>query len=225
MSRKILIPLILCTVVLAACIAIPELSGKTTAEETESAELTVDGAPPIEITNFAGTITVREGDPGRISATVLKESRLADAAEAQAQLDEITLTVEETAGGARVVVDGPDNIDNIQDLEIGLSARLEVTVPPGSNLDVNLGAGEITLEQPTGDVDVNNGAGEATAILPADASFQLHVSGGVAEVKSEFAGVPGGGVAANVDATVGNDPTQTLTFHLGAGEVRLQKAH
>src|SRR5690606_248300 len=100
-----------------------------------------------------------------------------------------TLTVEETSDGARVVVEGPNNIDsldNIGDLEVGLTARLEVSVPPGSDLDVNLGAGEITLEQPSGDVDVNNGAGEATAILPADASFQFHVSGGVAEVNSEF---------------------------------------
>lgn len=229
MLRKFitLLILMLCAVISVACISIPELGGETTAQETESAELAIDGAPPIEITNFAGTITVREGDPGRISATVLKESRLADAAAAQAQLAEITLTVEETSGGARVVVEGPNNIDsldNIGDLEVGLTARLEVSVPPGSDLDVNLGAGEITLEQTSGDVDVNNGAGEATAILPADASFQLHVSGGVAEVNSEFDGVPGGGVAANVDATIGDNPTQSLTFHLGAGDVNLQKA-
>lgn len=226
MLRKFitLLILMLCAVISVACISIPELGGETTAQETESAELAIDGAPPIEITNFAGTITVREGDPGRISATVLKESRLADAAKAQAQLAEVTLTVEETSGGARVVVEGPNNIDNIRDLEVGLTGRLEVIVPPGSDLDVNLGAGEITLEQPTGDVDVNNGAGEATAILPADASFQLHVSGGVAEINSEFDGVPGGGVAADVEATIGDNPTQSLTFHLGAGDVNLQKA-
>lgn len=224
MTRKLSLLFILCAVALAACIRIPELSGDTTAEETETAELMVSGAPAIEIVSFAGTITVREGGAGQIAATVVKESRLADEGDAQAQLDEIALIVEETGEGARVEVDGPDNTNNLEDMEIGLSARLEVTVPPGSDLKVNLGAGEITLEQPAGDVEVNNGAGEITAILPADASFELHVSGGVAEIDSEFPGVPGGGVAADVDATVGDSPTQSLTFHLGAGEVHLQKA-
>lgn len=224
MLRKCLLFLILASLTLTGCIAIPELSGETTAEGTESAELAIDGAPAIEITNFAGTITVREGEPGQIAATMTKQSRLEDVAAAEAQLAEVTLIVEETGSGARVVADGPQNFDNLEEVEIGLTALLEVTVPPGADLTLNLGAGEITLEQPTGDVETNSGAGEATAILPADASFRLVVNGGVADVQSEFAGVPGGGVAADIDTTVGDNPTQTLTFHLGAGEVRLEKA-
>lgn len=224
MFRKITIPLLISLLLLAGCISLPDLSEDVTAEETESADLTVDGALPIEINSFAGTITVREGEPGQIAATVVKESRLADAADAQARLDEITLIVEETATGARVEVDGPDNADNLEDVEIGLTARLEVTVPPGSDLTVNLGAGEITLDQPTGDASVNSGAGATTAILPGDASFRLVVTGGVAGVESEFEGVPDGGLATDIDTIVGSNPTQTLTFNIGAGEVNLQKA-
>jgi hypothetical protein len=224
MFRKITITFFVSLLLLASCMSLPDLSGEVTAEETESAELAVDGALPIEINNFAGTITVREGDPGQIAATVVKESRLANEADAQAQLDEINLIVEETATGARVEAEGPDNADNLEDVEFGLTARLEVTVPPGSDLTLNLGAGEITLDQPTGDASVNSGAGAATAILPADASFNVHVTGGVAGIDSEFEGVPDGGIATDVEATIGDNPTQTLTFNLGAGEVKLQKA-
>lgn len=55
-------------------------------------------------------------------------------------------------------------------------------------------------------------------------SLALAGCSGVAGVESEFEGVPTGGVAANVDTTVGDNPTQTLTCNLGAGEVRLEKA-
>lgn len=224
MHRNSLIFLLMCATLLAACIPIPQLSGETTAESTESAAIAIDGAPPIEITNFAGTITVREGEAGQLSADVIKQSRLENVAEAQAQLEEISLVVEDTGEGARVLVDGPDNIDNLEDMEIGLSALLEVIVPPGSALTINLGAGEITAYQPAGDLNIHNGAGETTVILPSEASFRLLVNGGVVEVTSEFEGVPGGGVATDIDATIGSNPTQTLTFNLGAGEVRLEKA-
>lgn len=224
MIRKPFLLFLLAVLVLASCTALPDLSGDVTAEETESAEVAVDGALPIEINNFAGTITVREGESNRVAATVIKESRLENATEAQAQLDKITLVVEQTGSRAVVDVDGPDNVDNLADMEIGLTARLEVTVPPGSDLTVNLGAGEITLDQPTGDANVNSGAGAATAILPGDASFRLVVTGGVAGVESEFEGVPDGGLAADIDTTIGSNPTQTLSFNVGAGEVNLQKA-
>jgi hypothetical protein len=224
MFRKASIVFILFVVALASCTAFSGLSGNVTAEETESAELAVAGAPAVEVTHFAGTITIREGNEGLISATVTKQSRLEDEAAAQAQLEEITLVVEEAGDGARVVVEGPEGFDNLSDLDIGFSAELEVTVPPGSDLTVELGAGEITVEQPTGDLFVTNGAGEVTVILPADASFNLQVSGGVADVNSEFEGVPDGGVATDIQTTVGDNPTQTLTFELGAGELHLRKA-
>lgn len=224
MFRKPFFLFLLAVMLLAGCTALPELSGDVTAEETESAEVAVDGSLPIEINNFAGTITVREGDSNRVAATVIKESRLENVTDAQAQLEEITLTVEQTGSRALVEVDGPDNEGNLADMEIGMTAQLEVTVPPGSDLTINLGAGEITLEQPTGDASVNSGAGAATAILPGDASFRLVVTGGVAGVESEFEGVPDGGLATDIDTTIGSNPTQTLSFNIGAGEVNLQKA-
>lgn len=226
MFRKSLILLVLLTFALAACSAIPniDLSEEATAETTESAELAVDGAPSITIDHFAGTVTVREGDEGRVMASVVKQSRLRDEAEAEAQLERIVLVVEETGDGPRIAVEGPEGLNSLRELPVGLTAELDVTVPPGSGVSVDLGAGEITIDQPTGDVNVNSGAGEVTVILPADASFDLSVTGGVADIDSDFEGVPGGGVGAEVETTVGSNPTQSITINLGAGDVNLESA-
>jgi hypothetical protein len=222
MSRKLLFLLVLLIVAIAGCTALPDMSGDITAEKTESAELAVDGAPAVDISHFAGTITVREGDPGRVAVNVLKQSRLANEAEAQAQLDEVVLILEESGDGVRVEVRGPEGVSDLS--EVAFTAELELSVPPGSDLNVELGAGEITLEQPGGDVVANNGAGEITVVLPADASFNLIVDGGVAGINSDFAGVPDGGVATEIDTTIGDNPTQTLNIELGAGELSLVKA-
>ncbi len=226
MYRKYLILFTLLLVASAACTVVPNvnLSEEATAETTESAELAVDGAPPVVIDHFAGTVTVREGDPGRITATAVKQSRLQDAAEAQAQLERVALVVEETAEGARVAVDGPDGLDSLRDVPVGLTALLEVTVPPGSDLKLNLGAGETFIHELEGDVQVDSGAGVVTIILPVDASFNLVVTGGAANIDSDFEGVPGGGVAVEVETTVGSNPTQSITINLGAGDINLKHA-
>mgnify|MGYP007117549504 FL=1 len=43
-------------------------------------------------------------------------------------------------------------------------------------------------------------------------------------MNSEFEGVPSGGVATDIDVIIGDNPTQTLIFNLGAGDVSLEKA-
>jgi hypothetical protein len=50
------------------------------------------------------------------------------------------------------------------------------------------------------------------------------VAGGVTGISSDFEGVPSGGIATDVDTIIGSNPTQTLTFNVGAGEVNLRKA-
>lgn len=226
MLRKSLILLVLLTVVLAACSALPnlDLSEEATAESTESAELAVDGAPSITIDHFAGTVTVHEGDAGRIMASVVKQSHLQDEAEAQSQLERIVLAIEQTDGGPRVAVQGPEGLTTLRELPVGLTAELDVTVPPGSAVSVNFGAGEITIDHPTGDVRVDSGAGKVKVILSPDASFDLKIDGGVTNVDSDFEGVSNGGVGTDVAATIGSNPTQSITINLGAGDVNLESA-
>ena len=206
---------------LAGCASLNGLSGSVTAETEETQSVIVPGIPSLSINHFAGDVTIRDGEAGKITAHLTRMSRLDDAAEAQAQLDLITMTFTQSGTNVTLSVEGADKVE---DLVNAPAAILEVLVPPGTVLDVDQGAGDLTVEQPGGDVTVNLGAGNATVTLPADASFHLKVTGGVATVNSEFENVPTGGPATDIDTTIGSNPTQTLSFNLGAGDVNLNKA-
>lgn len=221
MIRKRLLLLLVLVLSLSACINLADVGGDVTAEEEETSSVVVPGVPNLTVNQFAGKLTVRDGETDQITAHLTKRSRLDDEAEAQAQLDQIVMTFSQSGTDVTLDIEGPDEMRNIAP---GLSAEIELSVPPGTELSLNLGAGEIDVEQPSGDVTVNGGAGETTVTLPADASFRLIATGGVAGVVSDFEGVPDGGVAADIDTTIGDNPTQTLTFNIGAGAVNLRKA-
>lgn len=221
MSRLTAIVILLLGLFVSGCASIDTLIGEATAEDTETAGVDVPGVPTLTVNHFAGQITVRTGEDGHITANLTKYSRLDDKAAAQAQLEAIEMSFSQNNTDVVLDVKEPDTAGGGINGPMG---DLELLVPAGTALMLNLGAGDVTVEQPTGDVNINSGAGQATVSLPADASFHLVIAGGVADVSSDFEGVPDGGVAADIDTTIGDNPTQTLTFNLGAGEVHLQKA-
>lgn len=219
MTRIRFILIVLAVVMAAGCTGM--LGGDATAETTETQGVIVEGVPALTVNHFAGNIVVRPGDDGKITANLTKQSRLPDATEAEAQLDNIVMSFSQRSTEVTLNIEGPDRAVEMVNTP---SADLELLVPAGTTLFLNLGAGDITVEEPTGDVTINSGAGNSTVTLPGDASFRLQVSGGAVDVKSAFEGVPGGGVATDIDTTIGDNPTQTLIFNLGAGDVSLDKA-
>lgn len=220
-KRSLFSLLVLFLLLSAGCTILDDVSGDVTAETTETQGVDVPGVPTLTVNHFGGEIHVTNGEAGRIEADLTKHSRIDNETEAQAQLEQIVMSFSQSGTDVTLNVEGPDNLG---ELATGPSAGLELRVPPGTTLDIDLGAGEVTVDQPTGDVTTNVGAGDATVILPAEASFHLLVSGGVAEIVSDFEGTPAGGVAADVEVVIGDNPTQTLTFNLGAGEVHLEEA-
>jgi hypothetical protein len=222
MSRIYLLMVLPLVVLLAACTAFSGLDENATAETTETQGVIVQGVPALTVNHFAGDINVRPGDEGKITANLTRMSRLDDEAEAQAQLDSIVMSFSQQGANVTLDVEGPDSAAEMVN---GPSANLELFVPPGAILTLNLGAGDITVEEPQGDLAVNVGSGNSTVTLPGDAAFRLVIGGGAVDVTSEFEGVPVGGVAVGIDAIVGENPTQTLTFNTGAGQVHLQKAN
>ncbi|MFO7664376.1 MAG: hypothetical protein R6X18_17530 [Chloroflexota bacterium] len=224
MKKYRVLIIIVLILALAACNSISgiaDLAGSPTASSSETQGVIVEGVPNLTVNHFAGKINVREGDPGRISADLTKMSRLRDQDQAQAQLNEINMTITQRGTDVVLTVEGPQAT---LDMIASPTADLELTVPPGSMLNLNLGAGDISIDEPDGDVVVNGGAGNITVTLPPGTSFNLQVAGGVTRVNSDFPGVPGGGVAANVETTVGDNPTQSLSFNLGAGEVNINQS-
>lgn len=221
MTRFLLLISLLLGLTLAGCTALSSL-GDATVVKAETSGVDVTGVPSLVVNHFAGNITVRPGEEGHITANLTKKSRLADDAEAQEQLDQITMSFSQNGTDVTLDVDGPDSFTEMVNSP---SADLELLVPAGTVLTLNLGAGDITVEEPQGDVTINNGAGKATVSLPDDASFRLAVAGGAVNVSSDFEGVPSGGVATDIEVAIGDAPGQVLTFNIGAGEVRLEKAN
>ena len=223
-SRLLFLALLVLLVSLSACSALgglDSLTGEVTAESLETQSVIVPGVPTLNVSHFAGNVTIRDGEADAITAKLTSQSRLSDAAEAEAQLGLITMEFTQSGTDVTLSVEGRDGAGEGLD---AATANLELLVPPGTVLEINQGAGNLTVEQPGSDVTVNLGAGNATVTLPADASFNLSVSGGVGNVNSDFEGVPDGGIATDIDTTIGDNPTQTLTFNVGAGDVNINKA-
>lgn len=219
MSAKHLMIVLLLGLMLPACIDLPNMSETPTVEVDETQGVIVNGIPTLTVNHFVGTITARDGEPGRITANLTKQSRAESKDDAQAQVDQIVMTFTQNGTDVVLSIDGPHTLNQLTQ---GPSAELELLVPPGTALHLNLSAGEITVQQPTGDLEVDVAAGLARVFMAADASFHL-VSSGAAHISSEFEDVPSG-LAANIDTHIGDSPTQALTFHLGAGEIELLKA-
>jgi hypothetical protein len=221
-SRIILIAIL--ALWLAACstiTSVADLAGNPTAQSSETQSVMVTGIPNLTVTHFAGRVTVREGETGRVSADLTKMSRLSNEASAREQLDEIVMTFTQQNNDVNLTVKGPENPATVS---ASPTADLSLTVPPGTNLVLTLGAGDITVEEPAGDVVVNSGAGIINVSLPDSASFQLKISGGPTRVNSDFPGVGGTGVATAIETTVGDNPDQSLTITLGAGEVNINQS-
>lgn len=224
MPRAILILTLLLGLVLAGCTSLTSLGGDVTAETTETQGVIVEGVPNLIVNHFFGDVVVRPGEDGKITANLTKKSRLPNQAEAEAQLDQVVMSFSQLGTDVTLTIDGPEGRNTVTDVVNLPSADLELLIPAGTTLQVELGAGDVSVEQPTGDVTVNSGASDVTATLPVGASFRLLITGGAVNVTSDFAGVPDGGVATDIDTAVGDNPTQTLAFNLGAGTVRLIEA-
>jgi len=207
---------------LAACAGLRGVeSGDITAQAEETQSVIVPGVPTLTVNHFAGDLTIRDGAADKITAHVTRQSTLSDAAAAEASLADITVAFSQSGSDVTLDVEVPKKLTNeINDLQ----AIVELEVPPGTTLFLNQGGGNVVVEQPSCDVTIDAGAGDFTVTLPADAAFRLIVAGGVAKVASDFEGVPSGGLAADIDTTVGDNPTQTLTFNVGAGQVNLRHA-
>ncbi len=106
----------------------------------------IGDAPSLEITNFAGSVTIRsgEGDVARVVATKKASSR--------SRLDRIE--VDMSAREGRLVIKTRKSFTTGN-----ASVDLEITAPAGSRVKVDTGAGEVDVRGITGQIDIDSGAG------------------------------------------------------------------
>jgi len=148
----------------------------------------VGESPYLEIRNFAGEIRVRPGEANAISVVATKRASSSSA------LARITVSMDEQGG--RVVL----RTKKSNDLSTA-RVDLEITAPPGTEVDVHTGAGNIEFRGMTGSIRANSGAGEIDA-TGAAGPVQLGVGAG--------------------SVTYEGTPSGRCNFQSGAGDINLR---
>jgi hypothetical protein len=129
----------------------------------------VGSAPDVEVTNFAGAVTVRSGEGEVVQVIATKK------ASGQWRLDRIEVDMQARGGG---VV-----IRTRKDFDTGnASVDLEITVPADSQVRVDTGAGEVDVRGVTGQIEIHSGAGTVDI---RDAQGPVRVGLGAGEIRYE----------------------------------------
>jgi hypothetical protein len=206
----------------------------------------VGAEPSLDITNFAGPITIRaeQGDAIRVQATKKASSR--------SKLDWIE--VEMTARGERVVIRTRKqrSINNASvELEIfaptntrielhtgagtvevhDIAGRMELYSGAGTidvrgahdSVRVGLGAGQITYRgTPIGQCRFETGVGEISLAVPADADLEVDLGTGLGSVDVDF-DVDGHVSSREVRGTIGEGDQGSVYAHTGVGAVHVNR--
>jgi len=152
---------------------------------TETVEHTFDvgTAPTLNVDSFAGDVFVQATTVDTIQVIATKRAPSTTA------MRSIQVDFEQQDGQARIQTRRPGaGVGNT-------SVRLQILVPPGTQLQLSLGAGTVDIQGLTGGVEVNNGAGNVDI---QSAEGQVRVDLGAGNINYE--GIPSGDCRLNTGA-------------------------
>ncbi|MFN2290505.1 MAG: hypothetical protein ACK2UC_04860 [Anaerolineae bacterium] len=205
----------------------------------------VGAAPDLEITNFAGAITIRTGEEGTISVVATKR------ASSRSRLDRIDVDMRASGSGVTITTRRLFDGGNAY-------VELEIVVPANSSVSVDTGAGEVDLRGVAGSIDIHSGAGqvdvrdasgrvqvdlgagqilyegtpqgdcrfqtgvgEVVLQLPENPNVRVDLGTGIGAVDVEF-DVDGSVSTRSVKGVIGDGRQGSIFAHTGAGAVRLE---
>ena len=194
--------------------------------EYSEESFSVGEVPKIHIDNFAGNVTVRTGPSGLVRVAATRRAR------SRPDLDRIEVEVSERDGGLVIKTEKPSTLS-------AASVDLEVTVPAGTRLEVDTGAGNVDIDDSSGPIDVHigagniryqgapqgecrfeSGAGNITLILPADSNVRVDLQTGAGNIDVDFA-VDGRVTGQAVQGVIGSGAEGTIYAQIGAGNIDL----
>lgn len=205
----------------------------------------VGDAPSLDITNFAGSVTIRSGEEGVVHVVATKR------ASSRSRLDRVEVSMTERDGQVVIKTEEPSLRSNV-------SVDLEITAPAGSRVDIDTGAGSVDVRGITGQIDIHNGAGtvdvrdalgairvdvgagkityegapsgnchfetgagEIILRLPADLNVEVDLSTGVGAVGVDLY-VDGRVSVRSVKGVIGDGSQGSIYAHTGAGGVSVK---
>ena len=166
----------------------------------------VGSAPLIEIENFAGRVIVRAGDGDGVEVVATKKAPLTS------NLERIEVDVIERDGSLMIETGKPATYRNV-------SVDLEITVPAGSFLRAQTGAGSVEVYDLTGDIELDSGAGSLT-IVGVSGEIEAHTGAGSIDVQGAVSRVRLDTGAGSIDYQ--GTPVGDCEFESGAGSITLR---
>jgi DUF4097 and DUF4098 domain-containing protein YvlB len=217
-------------------------SSRQRVEET----FAVGDAPTLDVSNFAGSITIQGGEGNTVHVVAVK--RIRD----QSGMDRVAVNMSQRGGDVVVST-------RVSALTKNASVDLDITAPAGSKLLLDTGAGTIDVRGITGPIEVHSGAGqvnlrggrgpvtvdlgagqiiyegaltgenrfqtgagEIRLRLPAELNMEVDLSTGIGTVGVEFY-VDGLVRARKVQGVIGDGSQGSITAGTGAGGVFLEQ--
>lgn len=169
----------------------------TPATATQDKTFTVSGAPTLIIHGAVGSVQVNPGSAGQITLHATKQVRALTHAQAQSELNAITITTTQSGNVVTIQVDASSvdgfNLFNFRQI------NLDVTTPATTSLNVVENAGSLDASGLTGKLttQVNAGSVSLENMTMADGSA-LHVNAGSLSVDGAL--VPGASLLVEVNA-------------------------
>jgi hypothetical protein len=177
--------------------------------ETERIEKAFDAGsePSLEVDSFAGNVTVQQGGGGTIQVVATK--RVVRGSD----LDRIRIDWDEREGGLRI------KTSHTRNRASNISVDFEITVPAGTRVDLDTGAGNIRVEDLSAETVVHTGAGnvdvsgaEGRAILDTGAGNVSYEGRPEGDCRYETG-------AGNIDLSLPADVDVQVELNTGIGSI------
>jgi hypothetical protein len=138
-------------------------AGERVTEVSEHTFVVGDQAD-ITVRNFAGKVTYRQGEAGKVYVKAIRRAAL------RSSLDRIDLVMTAASGGLEIRSENPDRLPSV-------SVDLEITGPASARPQLHNAAGPIDYRgRPKGACSFVASAGSVTLGLPADVSVTLDLT-------------------------------------------------
>ena len=203
--------------VLFSAVAGPEATATTTRA------FAVTGTPSLVVTNSAGNITVRVGSGNQVTAQVTSRVRARTSSIARAGANNTAVNLNQN--GNAISVSAQFTTTYFDGGTAHRTVDMLLTVPAGTNIDANLGAGNINVRDITGAIRLEVGAGNLTVTnVTFSGSSRLHTGAGnvtanAAMASSAVTDIDVG--AGNATVTLPADTPAHLTASTGVGNLTI----
>jgi len=177
-----------------------------TFSERSDRSFAVSDASLLEVSNFAGEVTVLQGSAGEVAVVAEKRAGRAE------DLDQIEVEMVGLQNGVSVSTTTPPGLQQV-------SVDLEVTAPPDARPVVAVAAGDISYEgRGEGQCRFTTAAGTVTLRLPADVNAEVYLSVGAGTIRVDF---PVTGQVGDhlVDGIIGTGADGRIEVRVAAGKI------